>query len=649
MFEYWLKKENNTALEYHSGLKERNNLLSKGLENWASSHLRASLDAARQFEPQVNKLTDEGSKFAQSRTKAPTNRRVIPIVKLQLSSLNFSPSSTPTNSDESESLPRVGSFIRRKPSLNRDQSAIRLGFVERSEKKPAFQELVQREKDYIYQLITLVRIFLQPLRARINSAKGLEGLTLADTEVIFGNIEQLYRTHELSLRSLERCVRDWKSSAPGSVFYGMCRGLEVYRTYLSNLFFSEDRLTICTAQNRSLREFIKQQENSIPATAAEAVSLQNSLHAPIAHLRYLHSFSQRMTKLVGQRDTDFQYFRRSKKIIKGILLEVQAQKQKPLEVIELLELRDRLVGWTGAPILTPGRKFHRMYEFAAVTDEKVSPKQLLYLCSDILIVTHKKGKKTEKLMFDYAGAPKDLTLASLPDSVSQRHCFAITFPSVGIKSFVAKSQDEKEQFFSDILYTSGISRVFGKPLDSFTQQEIEGVPNVVHVICTFLRKDGALRTVGIFRENGNQNQITGLREAFDRSNFAVPPGTNPHNMAGLLKLWLRLLPEPVCTFAFYDPLTSAMALPEPVPALRDLLKQLPMQNYQLLKYLMAFLAECQALADVNKMSAHNLSIVFAPAILTKPAAPEDDPFSLPEKAIFDFVSLLITKHSLIFS
>jgi hypothetical protein len=104
-------------------------------------------------------------------------------------------------------------------------------------------------------------------------------------------------------------------------------------------------------------------------------------------------------------------------------------------------------------------------------------------------------------------------------------------------------------------------------------------------------------------------------------------------VAGVLKLWLRELPEPLLTFALYDQFIAAqckvyffimmtiVGCPDHnlrVRYIKNLLKQLPAQNRELLKYLTAFLRRVQDHSAQNKMAIHNLATVFGPNLLVPP-------------------------------
>ncbi|XP_018410571.1 PREDICTED: unconventional myosin-IXb-like, partial [Nanorana parkeri] len=94
-----------------------------------------------------------------------------------------------------------------------------------------------------------------------------------------------------------------------------------------------------------------------------------------------------------------------------------------------------------------------------------------------------------------------------------------------------------------------------------------------------------------------------------------------HAITGILKQWLRELPEPLMTFALYSEFLKAVELPEKQEQLCTIYKilgQLPQANYNTLERLIFHLVKVALLEDVNRMSTNSLAIVFAPCLLRCP-------------------------------
>lgn len=89
---------------------------------------------------------------------------------------------------------------------------------------------------------------------------------------------------------------------------------------------------------------------------------------------------------------------------------------------------------------------------------------------------------------------------------------------------------------------------------------------------------------------------------------------SPHSVAGIVKLWVRELPEPLLTFVLYDDMVRCTRN-EDWAGLEQLEAGLPEPNRTIFRYLCTFLAEVSMKSDVNKMTPSNLAIVFAPNLI----------------------------------
>ncbi|NXX78747.1 RHG15 protein, partial [Urocolius indicus] len=104
----------------------------------------------------------------------------------------------------------------------------------------------------------------------------------------------------------------------------------------------------------------------------------------------------------------------------------------------------------------------------------------------------------------------------------------------------------------------------------------------------------------------------------EQLSLAEPEWSDIHVVTGALKLFLRELPEPLVPYDLFDPFVDAIKLPESqerVQRVAELVQDLPPNNYATLRYLLAHLRRVMERADANRMTRHNIGIVFGPTLL----------------------------------
>jgi RalA-binding protein 1 len=169
-------------------------------------------------------------------------------------------------------------------------------------------------------------------------------------------------------------------------------------------------------------------------------------------------------------------------------------------------------------------------------------------------------------------------------------------------------------------------KVFGVPLtDSIAVSSVcQGLelPSVVYRCLEFLESKDAASEEGIYRLSGSSAVIKGLKDRFNAQgdvNLLAPsePYYDPHAIAGLLKQFLRELPNSVLTremhldFMRVNEITDRR---ERVNELGNLVSILPIANYTLLRTLCSHLIKVIERSDVNKMTMRNVGIVFSPTL-----------------------------------
>ncbi|XP_027250647.1 unconventional myosin-IXb isoform X4 [Cricetulus griseus] len=161
---------------------------------------------------------------------------------------------------------------------------------------------------------------------------------------------------------------------------------------------------------------------------------------------------------------------------------------------------------------------------------------------------------------------------------------------------------------------------FGVCVDSLTSDKAS-VPIVLEKLLEHVEMHG-LYTEGLYRKSGAANRTRELRQALQTDPAAVKLEDFPiHAITGVLKQWLRELPEPLMTFAQYGDFLRAVELPEKqeqLVAIYAVLDHLPEANHTSLERLIFHLVKVALLEDVNRMSPGALAIIFAPCLLRCP-------------------------------
>ncbi|NXC30100.1 MYO9B protein, partial [Campylorhamphus procurvoides] len=163
-------------------------------------------------------------------------------------------------------------------------------------------------------------------------------------------------------------------------------------------------------------------------------------------------------------------------------------------------------------------------------------------------------------------------------------------------------------------------RHFGVCVSALTSER-NSVPVVLEKLLEYVEMHG-LYTEGIYRKSGSANRMKELKQLLQADPNSVKLENYPiHTITGILKQWLRELPDPLMTSAQYNDFLRAVELPEKqeqICAIYSVLEQLPKANHNTLERLIFHLVKVALIEDVNRMSPNALAIVFAPCLLRCP-------------------------------
>ncbi|XP_041834223.1 rho GTPase-activating protein 6-like isoform X3 [Melanotaenia boesemani] len=170
------------------------------------------------------------------------------------------------------------------------------------------------------------------------------------------------------------------------------------------------------------------------------------------------------------------------------------------------------------------------------------------------------------------------------------------------------------------------------------------VPRVVDSCCQHIEKYG-LQTVGIFRVGSSKKRVRQLREEFDRGvDVQLDEEHSVHDVAALLKEFLRDMPDPLLTKELYTAFinTTLLHSDEQQSVTQLLVYLLPACNSDTLHRLLEFLSTVADHAHDqqdkdgheitgNKMTSLNLATIFGPNLLHKQKS-SDKEFSVQSSA-----------------
>ncbi|CAI8600619.1 unnamed protein product [Vicia faba] len=183
---------------------------------------------------------------------------------------------------------------------------------------------------------------------------------------------------------------------------------------------------------------------------------------------------------------------------------------------------------------------------------------------------------------------------------------------------VAKVTAQKSKIIlTDIeRWQKGVARndVFGVPIEVTVQRQdcIRPIPQILIKCADYLIVSG-LNLPYLFKSEGDKKVIHQLVSLYNQDSTAsVPEGSNPVDVAALVKYYLASLPEPLTTFELYNEIKGARSN---IYSMRNILKRLSSVNYMTLEFITALLLRASQKALLNKMDSRSLALEMAPVIM----------------------------------
>ncbi|XP_063383871.1 active breakpoint cluster region-related protein [Cydia fagiglandana] len=172
--------------------------------------------------------------------------------------------------------------------------------------------------------------------------------------------------------------------------------------------------------------------------------------------------------------------------------------------------------------------------------------------------------------------------------------------------------------------------LFGAKITSVAKREKRNIPFIISACVREVERRGILE-VGVYRVSGSASDLARLRKSFETNAYEAEQllkEVDIHSVTGVLKLYLRELPEALFTDALYPDFLKAWSATQGVGtsvdsgpahtrrhALMKCFAQLPDLNKNCIDFLLNHFVKVNQHEADNKMSLHNLATVFGPTLL----------------------------------
>ncbi|XP_058817435.1 active breakpoint cluster region-related protein isoform X2 [Topomyia yanbarensis] len=171
--------------------------------------------------------------------------------------------------------------------------------------------------------------------------------------------------------------------------------------------------------------------------------------------------------------------------------------------------------------------------------------------------------------------------------------------------------------------TSKPGALFGAKLQQVIKREKRDIPFIVSACVREVERRG-MSEVGIYRVSGSASDVAKLKKSFETNAYEAEQllkEVDIHSVTGILKSYLRDLPEALFTDQYYPKLFetfnrhSNLNEASRIEALHKIFMELPQSNKATISLLLDHLMRVHQQEIENKMSLHNLAMVFGPTLL----------------------------------
>ncbi|XP_066935439.1 SLIT-ROBO Rho GTPase-activating protein 3-like [Clytia hemisphaerica] len=193
-------------------------------------------------------------------------------------------------------------------------------------------------------------------------------------------------------------------------------------------------------------------------------------------------------------------------------------------------------------------------------------------------------------------------------------------------------------------------KLFGTGLKQQIDETGREIPDIVESCAKYIAKYG-LKHQGIFRVPGASQEISDMKTSFEEGRDPLS-GLNHwkdiNAVAGVFRVYFREMSEPLFPYEFNNDYLRASCITrtdEQVAEARSILQKIQQWNLHVIKYMLKFLNLIAQYSEHNKMTSHNLAVVFGPTLFR---VPDNENLLTSQGQINAFIGILISEFYSIF-
>mmetsp|Transcript_28022 Transcript_28022/g.70360 ORF Transcript_28022/g.70360 Transcript_28022/m.70360 type:complete len:973 (+) Transcript_28022:110-3028(+) len=538
------------------------------------------------------------------------------------------------------------------------------------ERNSLLTQLIASERNYCTELGEIINGFLGAIRGSHSTDKPL--LPIQEIPNVFCNIEEIRANHSKFYQSIAELRSQFPFvKAVGSVLLSLRNTLKCYGVYVENFRNAVETLRRIALRQKSFAQFLdscvdavlssrpddphvaaakqkmashhhENEKNSGSSSSRQkhtiplgAFYLETLLHLPLQRVEDYEKLYKNIADVWPDNLEDHSDLMAAHSLVHNTVAFLERRLSNAENRAAIVSCQRRLTGYEG-PLNLLDNKNRRAIAEGPLHHNK--HKKYIFLFNDLILLCKPVSTETFRLLSKLPLSQDSKFTVSTHKEKSWRYTISSAVEDEPDIELTLKSQEDHERWSTLIqkcIETRKEDKVFGRSLEEVVQQEADGhtvspaaLPKIFREATEYLTLPENISKTGLFRLSGSKKIIERMKSDFDAGspnagNWLKYPGAGPSEVAGLLKLYVRELPEPLLTHQAYNQFKESqmkfsedsITLEEHLENIREQVCSLPPHYFHATKHMITFLEQVSQHHEQNMMNSKNLSIVFGPNII----------------------------------